>query len=132
MSVDINRLRELEQMADSAPWIQDGTVAYDCYENEWITHCNYKEQTKFICEMRNALPALHDELEQLRAQVENDRWRDCKTELPTETKKYRVWNSHINKEETETWYDEWAQWMWPDCAITHWRPMPLPPQEGTK
>ena len=70
MSVDIKRLRELEQIADKTPWKHKG---YQCvYDKDWqwIADCDNNANSRFIMEMRNALPELLDELEKLRKERE--------------------------------------------------------------
>ena len=70
MSVDIKRLRELEQKAAEAPWRHGGHIIITDSDGSWIADCDFFPNTKFITEMRNALPALLDELEALRARAE--------------------------------------------------------------
>ena len=70
MSVDIKRLMELEQRATEAPWRHGGRIIITDSDGLWIADCDFFPNTKFITEMRNALPELLDELEKLRKEQE--------------------------------------------------------------
>lgn len=75
MTLDIDRLRQLEAEATPGPWEADG--AGIGHGERWIAHGNVRypseataeADAEFIAEARNALPELLDELETLRAKV---------------------------------------------------------------